>query len=194
MKFRVRSARFKVAVWLLIAALLFYVLLPAVLNEFYATPGMIQVGQEGVSITDSGTTNSSDGKPLRLLTLQNGGKVALRRQEYFTLYWTNSSGNSTDCFVSLGSSAVINPGKSETFAVDPPACVGKWRSSFAFSFELGKTARFIQKTALSEVIPRDWSLRFDQVWIFYGPEVDGISTTKSVFGEGQTDKNDKREK
>jgi hypothetical protein len=168
------------------------------LRFFLDGPGQLQTmklaGSMGVSITDSGQTNSRSGKPMGLLTLRNDGPDSLIRQQYYTLYWTNSESKAAYSFVSLGTDAVLKPGGSETVAVDPPACVGKWCSSFGFRLQPGEVTRFIQETpVLRFLAPRDFGHRFEQDDSYVGPMIDGVSTMTKIPGAAQTIGNSKRE-
>jgi hypothetical protein len=183
MKFKLGSPRSTLAPYMLVTALLICAILPAnVFDVWYLAPH-VTVEQRGLSVSDSGSTNSGSGKPLRLLTLHNDGSVAVGRQQYYTVYWTNQSGNSTDSFVSLGASAVIRPGKSETVAIEYPLRIGKWHTSFGFNAEPGKGFREIQNSRLlSYFLPAHLSAKFDEAYIVLGPKIESSFGTNSISG------------
>src|SRR2546430_1512634 len=118
MRSKSKSLRSTLALCVFVAALFIFAILPVNVFDLWYLAPHVTGGKGGVWIADSGSTNSGSGKSFRLLTLHNDGGVAVRRQQFYTVYWTNQSGKPAYSFVSLGASAVIRSGKSETVAVE----------------------------------------------------------------------------
>ena len=128
-------------------------------------------GHPDVIATFVGYTNSAEAKPIALIGLYNNGGNVLRRLQFCTISWTNSSGISTDRFFRLLPTNHLILGRSlETVRVPPPPDPGPWKTCFEFVVEPSE----FQRRARNVHNRIFWFLSSEESpshFVFMGPEI-----------------------
>lgn len=127
-----------------------------------------------VSVALAAFTNDASGTRLALLRLQNQGGNSLRRQQFCTLTWTNSSGAMSNRFAPLSpTNYVLRAGQSEQILVSAPAEADVWTATFGFAVEPNSMQSLIRKLHDTVFFFLE-SKRGD--YLFFGPEITVTNT------------------